>query len=219
MFLPHRGDDGHPCVPSIAIVARKPKSPLAGPTGRRIVRVCSESRRTSQEIADSLGTTVGGIQHTLIALLRDGLLHTDAADTPDGAPKPTRGAHFWADPQQVAAAEEAAREAHDVGRLVEGELLVIVRGQDVASLSAALGPATTAVSSRWIVRLAGRDALWLLAMGPDRDVLLVDQLTAAVKGAGGDVEVLSIERLLDPAGLRAYLGAIEKVRSTAVGSS
>jgi hypothetical protein len=70
-------------------------------------------------------------------------------------------------------------------------------------------PALVAVATRWAVRLLGEDALWLLTMGPDRDLLLIDQLVGAVKESGGSVEVFSAENLLDGTSLRAYLDATQ----------
>jgi hypothetical protein len=153
--------------------------------------------------------TVGGIQHTITALLKEGAIHSDAATQPGGHPKPGRSDLFWADDAQVAAAENAARAGHDNGRLVEGDLLLLVRGSDVAGLHAAMRPALVAVATRWAVRLLGEDALWLLTMGPDRDLLLIDQLVGAVKESGGSVEVFSAENLLDGTSLRAYLDATQ----------
>lgn len=151
--------------------------------------------------------TVGGIQHTITALLREGALHSDAAIQPGSDPKPGRGDHFWADDDQLAAAEVIARSGHDHGRLLEGDFLMLVRGPDVAELRRAMRPTLIAVATRWAVRLFGGDALWLLAIGPDRDLLLVDQLTAAVKELGGRVETFSAENLLDGVSLRTYLDA------------
>lgn len=158
------------------------------------------------EIADALGMTPGGIQHTLVALLNDGALHTDRAAAPGQPVKPGRGDLYWADASQLEAAEQAARAGHDDGRVLEGDLLLIVRGSDVASLTSAMRPTLTAVSTRWATRLLGDEALWLLVID-DRDLLLVDQLVGSVREAGGAVEVYSAEKPLDSTGLQAYLKA------------
>jgi hypothetical protein len=171
------------------------------------VRICSDGKRTQHEIAHALGMTVGGIQYTIGVLLRDGALHSDAVVQPGTSPKPSRGDQFWADDEQLAAAEEMARSGHDNGRLLEGDLLLLVRGPDVAALRQAMRPALTAVTTRWAVRLIGDGALWLLAIGPDRDMLLIDQLAAAIKESGGRTEAFSAENLLDGASLRAYMDA------------
>jgi hypothetical protein len=88
-----------------------------------------------------------------------------------------------------------------------GDLLLLVSGPDVATLSDALSPALTAVATRWAVRIIGKDALRMLDVGPDRDLLLVDQLVGAVHDAGRGVESWSAEALLDGRSFRAHLGA------------
>jgi hypothetical protein len=196
-----------PSAGTISIVSAKPRPPLQGITARRIVRVCSAGKRGQQEIADALGMTSGGIQYALTALLNAGALNCDSASPLDASRKPKRGNLYWADEEQLAAAELAARAGHDSGRLLEGDLVLIVRGADVAMLHEAMRPTLTAVATRWAVRLLGNDGLWLLAIGGDRDVLLVDQLVAAVREAGGRVESFSAEKLLDGTALRAYLDA------------
>jgi hypothetical protein len=188
-------------------VASRKASALRSPTGRRIVRVCSDGQRGWQEIADALGTTAGAIQYSLTALLREGALHSDATPAADAAVKPGRGDLFWADAEQLEAAERVAREGHDEGQILEGDLVVLVRGADVAMLHSAMRPVLTAVATRWALRLLGEDALWLLAVGPDRDRLMVDQLIGAVRDAGGTAQSFSAEKLLSGAGLRAYLDA------------
>lgn len=192
---------------TILIVPRKTKPPLQNPTARRVVRVCSEGRRGQQEIADALGMAPGAIRHALDSLLAANALHTNSVPATGQAVTPGRGDLYWADEAQVQAAELAARAGHDEGRVIEGDLLLIVRGGGVASLTSAMRPTLTAAATRWATRLLGGEALWLLVIGPDRDLLLVDQLVAAVNGAGGEVEVLSAEKLLDSAALRAYLKA------------
>jgi hypothetical protein len=191
---------------TISIVARRTTHPLSGRTARRIVRVCSDHKRGAQEIADALGTTVGGIRNTLHALVQAGSLYSNAP-VEEGKPKPHRGDLYWADDAQLSAAEQAAREGHDDGQLLQGDLVLVVRGGSVALLTDAMRPALTAVATRWAARILGEDALWILAMGPDRDLLLVDQLVGAVGDAGGSVETFSVEGLLDGPSFRAYVSA------------
>ena len=190
----------------MSIVARRTAHPLSGRTARRIVRVCSDRKRGAQEIADALGTTVGGIRNTLHSLVQSEALHSNAP-VEEGKPKPHRGDLYWADDTQLSAAEQAAREGHDDGQLLQGDLMLLVRGGGVALLNEAMRPALTAVATRWAARILGEDALWILAMGPDRDLLLVDQLVAAVGDAGGSVETFSVERLLAGPSFRAYVSA------------
>jgi hypothetical protein len=188
------------------VAARNPQ-PLRNPTARRIVRVCSEGKRGWQEIGDALGMPAGSIQHALGTLLREGLLNSDAQARSPDPPKPQRHALYWADEEQLAAAEAAARAGHDPGKILEGDLLILVRGDDVVSLREAMRPSLTAITTRWAIRVVGPGALWLIAMGPDRDMLLVDQLTGTVKDAGGSVQSLGVEKLLGGAEFQAYLDA------------
>jgi hypothetical protein len=135
--------------------------------------------RTPNEAASDLGTETGSVFGLIKRMHGERILESDSDPDP-----PTRGTQYRLTPSARIALEEvdkgAAGEA-EMGRLVEGQRLLIAHGDALVGIEEILADPRLSSAIAWASWLGGG---WLIAMQPDSDGHAWRKLATVLERAG-----------------------------------
>jgi hypothetical protein len=159
--------------------------------GRRLAlaNACREWS-TANEAARNLGTETGSVFGLIRRMHGEGILEADSDPGP-----PTRGTQYRLTHEARLALEQldgALAGEEEIGRLVEGQRLLIVRGEELADIEKTVADPALSSAISWATWLGGG---WLIAMQPDSDGHAWRRLATVLEGSGYKCERGRVDEL------------------------